>query len=125
MGGDGIIPTKVKYVDCYFIVGAFPFILFALFCFFIPVEELTNHPQELERDRAFLEFIRNLMSTGLLVYSLFHLIGGVLLLKGSKIGFIMIFALSLMGAISMNPLIVPGLAICLDKQVRGVFNVKF
>ena len=116
-------PTGVKVLGWYYLIGAIPFILLSFLFFTIPIEELTNHPQYIERDRAFLNAVRYLIFGGLLLYSTCYLIGAVGLLKGKRWGYFFALILSVIGAIHLNPFVIPGLIVCLGKKARAYFNI--
>lgn len=118
----GKVPGSATGLAWYFIVGALPFILFALMGFSIPPEELTNHPQHIDRDRGFLNFLKVVMFGGLLVYSVVHLVGGIGLLRSKKWGYKTAKILSILGIFHLNPFAVPGLIICSKKNVREFYG---
>lgn len=113
------LPKSVRFLALYYIVGAVPVMLFALFCFTIPPEELTNHPEQIERDRAFLQILKVVMFGGLFLYALIHEVAGFGLLRGKRWSYWMAMILSILGALHLNPFAVPGLVICLRQNVRA------
>lgn len=118
----GELPKSARFLAWYYLVGAAPFILFALFGLTIPPEDLTNHPQSIERDRAFIQAMKVLIFGALLVYALAHALAGFGVLKSKRWGYIAALVLSLLGAIHLNPFAVPGLVICFRSNVREYFS---
>ncbi len=115
------LPGSVKFLGWYYAVAAVPFILFALFGFTIPAEDLTNHPEHLERDRGFLTGVKILIFGGMLLYASAHAAGAVGLLRGRRWGYRFAWVLSILGILHLNPFAIPGLVICLRKNVREFF----
>ena len=111
------LPGGAKFLAWYYIIGSVPFVLFALFGFTIPVEELTNHPQNIERDRAFLSILKVLMFGAVLIYSMVHIFAAIGLLKLKRWGFMTAKILSVLGIFHLNLFAVPGLVICFRKDV--------
>jgi hypothetical protein len=116
-------PGSVSFLVWYYMIGAIPVMLFSLFGFTIPVEELTNHPEYIERDRGFLTAIKVLMFGGLLLYSGLHLLAGFKLLGGKKSGYIIAKILSILGIFHLNPFAVPGLIVLSKKDVQQHFGI--
>ena len=117
------LPSSVKFLAWYYIIGAIPFILFSLFCFTIPPEKLTNHPEYIDRDRGFIIFLKVLMFGGFLVYAMVHVASGVGMLRFKKWGYITACILTGLGVMHLNPFTIPGAIICLRKNVREFFSV--
>jgi len=115
------IPMAARILAYYFIIGSLPAILFALFGFTIPAEEISNQPAYIERDRVFITLMKILMFGALLLYSLAHLFGGVGLIRGKKWGYNVAWILSL-SIFHLNPFSIPGLIVCLRKDVQEFYN---
>jgi hypothetical protein len=114
-------PRSVKFLAYYYAVLAIPFIAFSLFGFTIPAEELTNHPEYLDRDRGFITGMKMLMFGGLLLYSLAHLVSAIQLLRGKSRGYRIACVLSNLGMFHFNPFAIPGLMICKRQNVQDFF----
>ena len=118
---EGPIPGSARFLALYLIIGSLPCILFAMFCFTIPVEELTSQPLYIERDRGFITLMKILMFGSLLLYSLVHLAGGIGLIRGKSWGYKIALWLSV-GILHLNPFAVPNLIICLRENVRQYYG---
>lgn len=117
----GHLPGSVRFLGWYYAIGAVPFIALALFGFTIPAEEMTNHPEHLDRDRGFIVGMKVLMFGGLLLYALAHGIGALGLLRGRRWGCRIAWVLSILGILHLNLLAIPGLIICARQNVRDFF----
>ena len=120
----GPVPTSAKWLAWYYILGSLPFVLFSLFGFSIPEEELTNQPDYIERDRNFLLGLKILMFGAILVYSILHLLAGIGLLRLKKRAFKTARILSILGIFHLNPLALPGLIVCSKKDVARLYGVE-
>jgi len=117
------LPSSLVFLAIYYIIGAIPFILFSLYVFTIPEEELTNHPENIDRSRTFLTIIKFLMGGGLLIYSFAHLISGIAMLKAKKWALWTSRILSILGAIHLNPFAIPGLIISFNKKSSSACGI--
>ncbi|BCX47481.1 hypothetical protein HAHE_13890 [Haloferula helveola] len=114
-------PGGVRFLAWYYLIGAAPFILFALFGFTIPPEEFTNHPEYIDRDRGMIQALKVLMFGGMLLYAVAHAIAGTGLLRGKGWAYIFAWVLTGLGLLHLNLFAVAGLIVCLRSDTRAYF----